>query len=148
MTVARSLERTLEFSAPDGWRRVDFPNGMAFAPAADLDALHDRVEHAPISFCIQEVAVTEGSFEQAIERLMQRRVRQGEPERFRAEVDGLPAYGFDWTDGVANIRSLFVRGPHEHFIEVNVGRSGFPIEDRPPFGDFARDLFARLHWRI
>ncbi|MFT3772615.1 MAG: hypothetical protein QM820_45065 [Minicystis sp.] len=147
MTVARSLERILEFSAPDGWRRIDLPNGMAFAPAHDLDAVQGRIEFAPVSFSVQKVPAIEGSFEQAIEHLMRRRVPDGEPGRFRAEVDGLPAYGFDWTDGIANIRSLFVRSPDGHFLEVNVGRSAFSIEDRPAFGDFARDLLTRLRWR-
>jgi hypothetical protein len=146
--AAHLIDGILHFSVPEGWSRVELHGGVGFAPTHLFDDVYP-IDTAPLSLFIQPLEHAEtASFDGTIEALMGRRVRQGYPERFDAEVSGRPARGFGWTDGVADILSFFVCVLDRHFVEFSVQKRSFQEPPSPPLNDVARELLSRVRWTM
>jgi hypothetical protein len=72
------------------------------------------------------------------EALMRRRVANGEPERFDDLLGTVPALGYEWTDGIHDIATWFVKPTDDVAVEILVTLPGLS----EPSGRY-RDPIAR-----
>ncbi len=141
--MAESVATLLDPALPEDWRRVEVPQGVAFARATDLDRHDNDVQCAQL--CLFIFAADAPNVIDFSEELMARRVRQGYPERFSPTVAGIPALGFEWTDGVAHIRSYFVPHPRGPIIEFQIATTWSPDEPPlPPLPELADRLMRHV----
>lgn len=146
-TPAELLERTLDFMPPTGWVRVDLPSGLAYAPAGELEGGAGNLELVATSIAIQVVPSAPGQTpEAAAHALMRRRVPAGDLPKLRADIDGTPAFGFDWTDGVRDIFSFFVLSAEGVLIELSASASAIPAVE-PGADILIRGLLSSVRWR-
>ncbi|WP_394845435.1 hypothetical protein LZC95_51440 [Pendulispora brunnea] len=75
-------------------------------------------DQAPISVAFA-VHPTDDSVDAFASQIMGRRVQQGYPERFDAEIAGATCLGFAWTDGILSIESYFVSVVPGEILEVS-----------------------------
>ncbi|NUP10192.1 MAG: hypothetical protein HOW73_29430 [Polyangiaceae bacterium] len=78
---------------------------------------------------------------------MGRRVLQGEPGRFSAELDGVPARGFEWTDGICDILSYFAQSPRGDLVELIVACDLRAPGAPAAIADVARMILSRFRWK-
>jgi hypothetical protein len=145
------LDALASVQPPPGWQRVERPNGTAFADESALDSYDGDVTSVPLMLFVSVLDPAGHSVQRVAEDLMSRRVRQGYPGRFDAVISGLPALGFDWTDGIMEILSYFVLHARGWILEFQVARACHPVMympgfDRSPLRSIAEDLLAGVRW--
>ena len=144
---ALPIDEVVSFEPPDGWLRVASAAGRCYAPRSDIPEYGDDAAYMPFVFGYFLVETPAGSDGDRVEPLMARRVPQGWPERFAAQIDGRAARGFDWTDGVNSILSWFVGLDDGRCVEVCFSKNAFiRTQPEPSMFALAEPLLARVRW--
>jgi hypothetical protein len=100
----------------DEWCAVPYRDGMVFVTQYDFTACAGIVE--AVNFIFLVGILDEVPYPEAVEALMRRRVRQGDPERASAVVAGSPALRFDFTSNETFVRSHFVQHGSGKIVEL------------------------------
>jgi hypothetical protein len=140
------LGDSVSVDLPEGtWHIAD--ESVIFVRSPDYEACRGELDAANFTVRIRVLAHPEAGAPDALDALMQRRVRQGHPDLSEALVAGSPATRFDYTDGVRYIHSYFVRRPSGGTVEVTLATylhpSGAPKVD---LATAAREVFSHLRW--
>lgn len=146
--VSSPVGSVVDVSLPGSeWQRVEAPDATTFVRAGDLAECGGAVEWAAFRFWIQTLDALQLSAGDAIQDAMRRRVRQGSPDHCAAKVAGVEALRFDWTDGVAEVRSYFVHHSSGSVIEFGLATMRFPSGAlMVPLDEAAERLLSRIKW--
>jgi hypothetical protein len=146
--VSSPVDRIVEVSLPGReWQRVDTLDTTTFVRPGDLAECGGAVEWASFRFWIQSLDALQFPAGDSIQEAMRRRVRQGSPDQYVTKVAGIDALRFDWTDGVAEVRSYFVHHSSGSVIEFGLATMRFPSGAlKVPLDDAAERLFAQIKW--
>jgi len=146
--VSSPVGSVVDVSLPGGeWQRVETPEATTFVRPGDLAECGGAVEWASFRFWIQSLDALQLLAGEAIQEAMRRRVRQGSPDQYAAKVAGVDALRFDWTDGVASVRSYFVHHSSGSVIEFGLATMHFPSGGlKVPLDEAAEQLLARIKW--
>jgi len=141
------LESVLEVSLPHDWQAVALQSGTAFVRTEDLVAA-GSVEHVgQLSLFVSRLAKIDGtSASQQIEQLMVRRVPQGQPGRFRDDTTGVLLQGFEWTDGISDVLSLFAHVIDGGVVELQTSRAWFPSTSSENLRRASEPLLRSIRW--
>lgn len=104
----------------ENWSASERDGCTALVRHEDLSVGHGNPEWAPFAIFVSIIPGDPGSRDLIAEGLMKRRVSQGYPDTFSATVAGEPAPGYEYTDGVSLIRSVFVCCPAGGIVELSV----------------------------
>jgi len=146
--VSSPVGSVVDVSLPGGeWQRIETSDATTFVRPGDLAECCGAVEWASFRFWIQSLDALQLAAGDAIQEAMRRRVRQGSPDQCAAKVAGVEAVRFDWTDGVAKVRSYFVQHSSGSVIEFGLATMRFPSgEWKVPLDEAADKLLARIKW--
>ena len=144
-----ALDDVVIFDFPGDWTRLEIAEGTVFARSEDLGRCGGDFRRVPLTFFSGLIdALERSTVDEIADALMQRRVRQGYPERFSTVISTLDARGFAWTDGVVEILSFFVEHPSGVVVEFQVGRwFGETGSGGPPLRPIADELLTHVRWR-
>jgi hypothetical protein len=115
----------------DDWSTSERDGCTAFVRREDLNVGEGKPEWAPFAIFVSSIPGDPGSRDPIAEDLLKRRVPQGYPDTFSATVAGEPALGYQYTDGISLIRTVFVCCPAGGIVEVSI-RARF-LESGEPF---------------
>jgi hypothetical protein len=104
----------------DNWSATERDGCTAFVRYEDLGVGDGNPEWAPFAIFVSMTPAIRGSRDLVAEDEMKRRVPQGYPERFAATVAGEPALGYEYTDGISLLRTVFVCSPAGGIVELSV----------------------------
>jgi hypothetical protein len=143
-----SLEAVVCFELPASWVSAPIRNGLAFAPALDIDRFGNDFAFLPLTFAaVIERPTADVTPAQFTTDLMARRVRQGYPDQFDSSILGVSASGYDWTDGVRHILSWFVEQPSGYVVEFCLARdSNAEHSVTGNLHEIGAALFAHVRW--
>jgi hypothetical protein len=104
----------------DDWSASERNGCTAFVRHGDLSVGDGKPEWAPFAIFVSISPADPGTRDLVAEDEMKRRVPQGYPERFSATVGGQPALGYEYTDGISLLRTVFVCCPAGGIVELSV----------------------------
>jgi hypothetical protein len=111
---------------PTGWAVDALPEGRAYCRLDALASCGGNVRAVPLTVLLTVHPLAGESADGVIRGLFASRVKQGAPEGFSASIGSRPARGFFWTDGIAEVASLFVVVGASALVEMQVARLLLP----------------------
>jgi hypothetical protein len=121
-------------SLPLEWHAYDRPNGRVYVRPRDLERAGGTLEWVSTYLWLGVVDTSGDAPQRTIERIMRRRVPQGEPTVFSVQLFGRDSPAYDYTNGVQLIQTCFfvLAGPILEFeAAARFLPSGAPEEDVP-----------------
>lgn len=141
------LESILEISLSGDWQAVALRNGTALVRTEDLVAAGSVEQVGALQLFASHVSrVEQLSASQQIEQLMARRVGRGRLEPFLHDTTGVVLQAFVWTDGVADVLSLFARMPDESVVELQTSRAWLPEGSSVNLREASEPLLRAVRW--
>ena len=122
MTEHRFERFCVTFGLSEQWRGVEVrehqaivvhPAGEPYQAGADPDELSKALV---VRLLPREPGTNLKAY---AHRVMLRHVPQGRPTEFASIIDGRPAVGFEWTDGVSDVATWFVEGPNRVWYRID-----------------------------
>jgi hypothetical protein len=131
----------------DDWSTLEKDRCFVFLRREDLDIGCGNPEWAPFAIFVSLLDRNSVALDSTAEDLMERRVPQGYPDKFDADLDGVPARGSEYSDGVSRIRSYFAACPVGGIVDVSIrsaitesGQLEVPLQSACDF------VLGGLHW--
>jgi hypothetical protein len=119
MRLAAGDYLTMDLPGAD-WSAIERDGCTAFVRDVDLGVGEGKPEWAPFAIFVSITPADPASRDLVAEDQMERRVPQGYPETFSTSVGGEPALGYEYTDGISLLRTVFVRCPAGGIVELSV----------------------------
>jgi hypothetical protein len=131
----------------DDWCSTETPHSTAFVRAHDLAYAGGDPTWCSFAIYVELVGADSSALHRVAENLMARRVREGYPGRFKTELGGVPALGYDYTDGVSNLRSYFAPCPSGGIVELCIRKAVASYgEHQVPLESAAEFVLAGIRW--
>jgi hypothetical protein len=147
-SMATPIGTFVEVSLPEGeWHRVDTPTATTLVRSGDFAECDGKVEWASFKFWIERLDCDGRPSAEVTREVMRRRVAQGFPDEGVAQIDGLHAAKFIWSDGVAEVHSYFVVYRPGVVIEFSFASHRWPTGAlKVPLDPAAEQLLAGVKW--